>query len=655
MAEHRSAATTFPTGPGEPRASRTSARPRPWRRHAAPATLLLAASLAACGGNGDGGGGTTSDGGTTQEFTDASIAAGGDPKRLAFAWAFDGSADAFRLEVNPDGASGFTAVDRDGDGDVDADDQLDGSATAAELALAVHRADFVGALYQVVALDASGDALDRSAELPLMDVASEDLIGYFKASNTEAGDLFGNRAAISADGRTLAIVAFGEDSAATGIGGDQGDNSADDAGAVYVFVREDGGAWTQQAYIKASNTDSQDAFGIGVTLSADGDTLAVGAQGEDSAATGIDGDEGDNSAADAGAVYVYARDDTGGWSQQAYVKASNTDAADFFGGAVALADGGDTLAVGAVGEESAATGVDGTQGDNSAFQAGAVYVFARDTAGDWSQQAYIKASNTETGDIFGGAVALAGDGATLAVGARFEDSAATGVDGDQGDNSAGQAGAVYVFARDTAGDWSQQAYLKASNTDGDDRFGGSVALAGDGATLAVGAVGEESDATGVDGDQGDNSAQSAGAAYVYTRDGSGNWSQQAYVKASNTDEFDVFGAGVALSADGAMLAVSASGEGSAATGVGGDPSDDSAAAAGAAYVFARDTASGWSQIGYIKASNTEESDFFGVDVTLDGAGNTLMVGTCCEESAATGIGGDQGDNSADDAGAVYLY
>ena len=89
----------------------------------------------------------------------------------------------------------------------------------------------------------------------------------------------------------------------------------------------------------------------------------------------------------------------------------------------ALALAGDTLAVGAPCEASNATGVNGNQTDNSAPDAGAVYVFTR-TAGVWTQQAYLKASNTDAGDRFGQDLALDGD--TLAVGARFEASAATG-------------------------------------------------------------------------------------------------------------------------------------------------------------------------------------------------------------------------------------
>jgi hypothetical protein len=136
-------------------------------------------------------------------------------------------------------------------------------------------------------------------------------------------------------------------------------------------------------------------------------------------------------------------------------------------------------------------------------------VFTR-TNGVWSQQAYVKASNTGGNDLFGRSVALSGD--RLAVGADGEDSPATGVNGDQTDDSAFESGAVYVFMR-TNGVWSQQAYVKASNTGGSDVFGASVALDGD--TLAIGAVREDSGATGVNGDQADNSAADSGAVYVY--------------------------------------------------------------------------------------------------------------------------------------------
>ena len=129
-------------------------------------------------------------------------------------------------------------------------------------------------------------------------------------------------------------------------------------------------------------------------MAVSGDTVVVGAHGEDSSATGVNGNQSDNSAADAGAAYVFVRSGTT-WSQQAYLKASNTGAGDYFGCSVAVS--GDTVVVGAYGEDSSATGVNGNQADNSATDAGAAYVFVR-SGTTWSQQAYLKASNTGADD-----------------------------------------------------------------------------------------------------------------------------------------------------------------------------------------------------------------------------------------------------------------
>ncbi|MEM1023572.1 MAG: integrin, partial [Myxococcota bacterium] len=191
------------------------------------------------------------------------------------------------------------------------------------------------------------------------------------------------------------------------------------------------------------------------------------------------GDQSSNTARSSGAVYVFVRTSTT-WQQQAYIKASNTEGGDQFGGTVAL--NGDTLAAGAFGEDSDANGVDGNQDSNGAPSSGAVYVLTRSGA-TWQQQAYIKAANTDLGDRFG--VSLALDDGTLAVGASNEDSSASGVNGNQSSNAAMESGAVYVFAW-SGTTWRQQAYVKSSNPDAGDFFGASVAV--DAGTMAVGAL-----------------------------------------------------------------------------------------------------------------------------------------------------------------------
>ena len=458
---------------------------------------------------------------------------------------------------------------------------------------------------------------------------------YLKASNTDAGDRFGYSVAVSGD--TVVVGAPGESSNATGIGGDQADNNAPEAGAAYVFVRN-GVTWTQQAYLKASNTNAGDEFGYSVAVS--GDTVVAGAYGESSDATGIDGDQTDNTAPQAGATYVFVRNGVT-WTQQAYLKASNTDASDRFGYSVAVS--GNTTVVGAYLEASSAKGINGDQADNSASQAGAAYVFIRNGM-TWTQQAYLKASNTEAGDLFGCSVGISGD--TLVAGAFGEDSDATGINGNQIDNSASQAGAAYVFVRSGV-TWTQQAYLKASNTDAFDLFGYSAAVSGD--TVVVGAYGEASHATEIDGDQTDNSAPEAGAVYVFARNGV-TWTQQAYLKASNTNGGDGFGYSVAASSD--TVVAGAFGEDGNSTGINGDQTNNSAPQSGAAYVFLRNGVI-WTQQTYLKASNTDAGDFFGYSVAV--SGDTTVVGAYSEASDANGVDGNQADDHAPQAGAVYVF
>jgi hypothetical protein len=504
----------------------------------------------------------------------------------------------------------------------------------------------------ILAVTWLGSGLIAACSVPVVSYIDPALQAYVKASNTRPSNFFGQGMALSGNGLTLAVGAPAERSSATGINGSEIQDLTTPLvpGAVYVFASS-GMTWTQQAYVKASNTKAEDRFGSSVALSSDGSTLAVGAPQEGSAAIGIDGNQADDTAFGAGAVYVFTRDGTS-WSQQAYVKASNTGKNDHFGLRIALSGDGSTLAVGAEEEDSEASGIDGDQTDNSSAGAGAVYVFAR-SGSTWSHQAYIKASNTgPEPSYFGASVALSDDGSTLAIGARGEDSGATGIDGDETDRSADNAGAVYVFSR-SGSTWSQQAYVKASNTDGGDTFGISVALSADGSTLAAGASGEASAATGIDGDRTDNSSAAAGAVYVFTRSVT-TWSQQAYVKASNTDPGDAFGFRVALSGNGATLVVGAFAEASGATGIGGDPTDNSVPESGAVYVFMRNGTT-WLQQGYVKASNPGAGDTFGGNVALSHDGSVLAVGADEESSSATGVNGDQTNNAAGLSGAVYLF
>ena len=509
----------------------------------------------------------------------------------------------------------------------------------------VHLTDWVNARYIVKACNSTG----CTSSPAISATASQQAIGYFKASNTRSNAAFGTAVAISNDGNTLVVGAPYESSDAIGVNGDQTDTSDPAAGAAYVFIRV-GNSWQQHAYLKESNTDASDFFGWSVAISGDGNTIAIGSIGESSSATGINGNQTDNSAPSAGAVYVFVR--TGaGWSQQAYVKASNTVEVNAFGGAVALNGDGGTLAVGAVGESSRSVGINGDETQSEEEYAGAVYVYTRNGT-TWTQQAYVKSSYTYFENEFGYAVALSADGNTLGVGSPGESSTAVGVNGPQNDLADPTSGCAYVFTR-LGSSWSQQAFIKASNTASEAEFGYALAMSADGNTIAFSAVTESSSATGVNGNQTNSDAPSAGAVYLFSRT-AGTWAQQDYFKASNTLANQFFGSGLAISADGSTLAVGASHESSAATGINGNQSDVSLLDNGAAYVFTM-SAGQWSQRSYVKASDAGAYDFFGNAVSLSGDGSVLAVGASGESGASTGIQGSQLNDTASGAGATFIY
>ena len=252
------------------------------------------------------------------------------------------------------------------------------------------------------------------------------------ASDGAANDWFGTSVALSSDGNTALVGAWGK-------------------GAAYVFTRVSGSWSQQQELTTASNGTGGGKFGVSVALSGDGNTALVGA---------IYKAVGSNSGQ--GAAYVFTNSG-GSWSQQQELTASNGAAQDQFGNSVALSGDGNTALVG--------TDVKKV-GSNS--QQGAAYVFTR-SGGTWSQQQELTASDGAAWDEFGVSVALSGNGNTALVGA---------FDKTVGSNSV--QGAAYVFAS-SGGSWSQQQELAASDGATWDQFGDSVALSGDGNTALVGA------------------------------------------------------------------------------------------------------------------------------------------------------------------------
>jgi hypothetical protein len=408
-----------------------------------------------------------------------------------------------------------------------------------------------------------------------------------------AGDNFGLSVAISRDGSTVAAGA---------------PLHANQGGSVYLYRRV-GSTWELADTVGPDILDVGDQFGWNVALSADGSTLVAGARREDSSSTS---DPINNNGVSAGAAYVFERSGTA-WQQAAYLKASNVDAGDSFGERVAIADDGNTIAVTAFQEASVATGINGNQGDNTATDAGAVYVFAK-SGSTWTQQAYVKATNTDATDGFGYSVSLANDGNTLVAGAYREDSNSAQ---SPGDDSVSSAGAVYVYTRASTV-WTPVAFLKASNLDAGDNFGYSSAVSGDGRRIVVGAEGESS----ANGNPADNSASASGAAYIYQLGAS--WQQVSYLKATTPSMDAEFGFHVASTTTGSIVAVGASSE---------------SMGTGAAYVFG-------AQMSSLRAPSPGVGDEFGRAVALSGDGSVLVVGAPFDDGES---------ETAADAGVVYVY
>lgn len=310
-------------------------------------------------------------------------------------------------------------------------------------------------------------------------------------------DSFGYSVALSSDGTTAIVGAYGADP-----------GGITNVGDAVIFTRS-GTTWTQQQIINMSGGSANDLFGSAVALSGDGNTALIAA---------LQDDVGSN--ADAGSVQVFTRS-AGTWTLQQVLNASTQQASAQFGYSVALSYDGNTALIGAALENI------GANADQ-----GAAYVFTR-SGTTWTQQQKLTQSNGATNDLFGCAVALSGDGNTALIGAYADD---IGANVDQG--------SATVFTR-SGGVWTQQQTLVQSNGEGFDWFGFSVSLSGDGNTALIGALQDTI-----------NTINSQGSATIFTRSGA-TWTQQQTITQSTGAAYDQFGCSVSLSGDGNTALVGA--------------------------------------------------------------------------------------------------
>lgn len=246
---------------------------------------------------------------------------------------------------------------------------------------------------------------------------------------------FGTSVEFNKDGTTLAIGAPADSSILPGVSKpDEGTTpKITSSGAVYLFERN-GVQWEETVHIKSSNLIDQARFGKKISLNSDGNLLAVSAPKDRSSPT---------SASEFGAVYVFNKVNNN-WQQRDYIKITNSHNDASFGSSLSFNASGSMLAIGSEKESSASTGINGNQSDISSLRAGAVYLFEYSNK-KWIQKYYIKAPTVSMKDYFGGALALSADGKSLAVGARYEDSEATDIQGDQANDLKTNSGAVFIY------------------------------------------------------------------------------------------------------------------------------------------------------------------------------------------------------------------
>jgi len=367
-------------------------------------------------------------------------------------------------------------------------------------------------------------AVFEDAKLTASDGAADDLFGF--PVSISGHSIFGGRALFGASG----------DDGATG--------------SAYVF-RYNGSSWVEEAKLTASDGVTADYFGGALSIS--GDTVVVGAYGDD--------DNGSLS----GSAYVF-RYIGSSWVEEAKLTASDAAAADLFGRSVSIV--GDTALIGA-------------PTSPSITRTGAAYVF-RYNGSSWVEEAKLTASDGQVRNWFGVSATVSGDTALI------------GADGDN--EIGGSAGAAYVF-RYNGSNWVEEAKLTASDGAFTDQLGTSSSISGD--TALLGAFHDDDNgpesgsayvfrfngsswveeakltASDVGAQRDDDNGANSGSAYVFQFTGS-TWLQLAKLTASDGAAEDRFGASVSISGDSIF--------GDAAL-VGALEDDDNGLDSGSVYVF----------------------------------------------------------------------
>eukprot|EP00638_Chattonella_subsalsa_P015294 CAMPEP_0117828258 /NCGR_PEP_ID=MMETSP0949-20121206/7175_1 /TAXON_ID=44440 /ORGANISM="Chattonella subsalsa, Strain CCMP2191" /LENGTH=869 /DNA_ID=CAMNT_0005668807 /DNA_START=69 /DNA_END=2675 /DNA_ORIENTATION=- len=337
-------------------------------------------------------------------------------------------------------------------------------------------------------------------------------------------------------------------------------------GVAYVFTESTLSGWTQAAKVVATDAAADEYFGYSVSIS--DRVLLIGAYKY--------GEGGPNS----GAAFIFSESAMGEWMQVAKIMATDAAADDYFGYSVFLSAG--VVVVGACGD------------DDGGSASGASYVFTESALGGWMQAAKVKPTVATVDGYFGHSVSLSHG--VLVVGAYGGD-----VDGS-----------VFVFTESGEGAWVQVAKVVAADAAAGDWFGCSVSVSS--GVLLVGAARD------------DDGGFASGAAYIFTGNILGVWTQETKILGADIGADDRFGRTVSVS-DRMLL-------------IGAHHDDAGGSNSGAAYVFTEGMSAGWSQASKIMAADAAADDRFGLSVSI--SDGVLLIGAY----------GD--DDSGFQSGAAYV-
>lgn len=342
------------------------------------------------------------------------------------------------------------------------------------------------------------------------------------------------------------------------VGNPTDDDNGNDAGAAYIYYRNQGGTdnWGMVKKLTAADGTVADQFGNAVSLS--GDYALIGASHDD------------DNGLDSGSAYIFYRNQGGAdnWGQVRKLVAGDGYIEDSFGDSVSLTV--DYALIGAYGDDDNGTG------------SGSAYLFYRNQGGSdiWGELKKFTASDGASSDLYGQSVAIDGD--YILIGSNADDD----IEAD--------SGSAYIYYRDEGGtdNWGEVKKITAGVPEAAERFAFSVDLSADYAVIGA----YRADVGGTD----------SGAAYIFNRNqgGTDNWGQVTKITASDSAANDFFGISVATNGDYAL--------------VGAYANDDAGTSSGSVYIFYKDKGgmNNWGELSKITASNASSGDKFGWDVSI---------------------------------------